>query len=157
MVYYINIGTNLGNREANIAAAVNALERHTGAKPVCSEAVVSPPWGYKSSHEFMNIAVALTSDIEPHSMLHLLKSIEDEVGSSLHRNTRGEYCDRIIDLDIMAIDGMVIESPTLTVPHPHLAERSFFIEPFMQLAPQWRHPATHLSLGEMLRRLASQN
>lgn len=156
MVYYINIGTNLGDREANIAAAVCALERCTAAKAVCSEAVTSPPWGYESSNEFMNIAVAVDTDIEPHRMLHLLKSVEQEVGSSIHRNARGEYCDRIIDLDIMAINEMVIDTPQLTVPHRHLSQRRFFVEPFRQLAPQWRHPLTHQSLDQMLRNLDAE-
>lgn len=156
MVYYINIGTNLGNREANLAAAINALQLHTGAKAVCSNAVTSPPWGYQSANEFLNMAVAIDSDIAPAQMLALLKRIEDEVGTSVHRNAQGEYCDRIIDLDIMAIDQLSINTPLLTVPHPHLAERRFFIEPFLQLAPDWCHPLTHLSLAQMLQNLACE-
>ena len=156
MTYYINIGTNLGDRQANIAAAVSALEHLTGAKALCSDAVTSPPWGYQSANEFLNMAVAIDSDIAPAHMLALLKRIEDEVGTSVHRNAQGEYCDRIIDLDIMAIDQLSINTPLLTVPHPHLAERRFFIEPFMQLAPDWCHPLTHLSLAQMLQNLACE-
>ena len=156
MTYYINIGTNLGDRRANIAAAVSALEHLTGAKALCSDAVTSPPWGYQSANEFLNMAVAIDSDIAPAHMLALLKRIEDEVGTSVHRNAQGEYCDRIIDLDIMAIDQLTINTPLLTVPHPHLAERRFFIEPFMQLAPDWCHPLTHLSLAQMLQNLACE-
>ena len=156
MTYYINIGTNLGDRQANIAAAVSALEHLTGAKALCSDAITSPPWGYQSANEFLNMAVAIDSDIAPAHMLALLKRIEDEVGTSVHRNAQGEYCDRIIDLDIMAIDQLTINTPLLTVPHPHLAERRFFIEPFMQLAPDWCHPLTHLSLAQMLQNLACE-
>lgn len=156
MTYYINIGTNLGDRQANIAAAVSALERLIGAKALCSDAVTSPPWGYQSTNEFLNMAVAIDSDIAPAHMLALLKRIEDEVGTSVHRNAQGEYCDRIIDLDIMAIDQLTISTPSLTVPHPHLAERRFFIEPFLQLAPDWCHPLTHLSLAQMLQNLVSE-
>ena len=156
MTYYINIGTNLGDRRANIAAAVSALEHLTGAKALCSDAITSPPWGYQSANEFLNMAVAIDSDIAPAHMLALLKRIEDEVGTSVHRNAAGEYCDRIIDLDIMAIDQLTINTPLLTVPHPHLAERRFFIEPFMQLAPDWCHPLTHLSLAQMLQNLACE-
>lgn len=156
MTYYINIGTNLGDRQANIAAAVSALERLIGAKALCSDAVTSPPWGYQSNNEFLNIAVAIVCDIAPAQMLALLKRIENMVGTSVHRNAAGEYCDRIIDLDIMAIDQLTISTPSLTVPHPHLAERIFFVEPFLQLAPQWRHPLTHQSLAEMLQNLVSE-
>ena len=156
MTYYINIGTNLGDRQANIAAAVSALERLIGAKALCSDAVTSPPWGYQSNNEFLNIAVAIVCDIAPAQMLALLKRIENMVGTSVHRNAAGEYCDRIIDLDIMAIDQLTISTPSLTVPHPHLAERIFFVEPFLQLAPQWRHPLTHQSLAEMLQHLTAK-
>ena len=156
MTYYINIGTNLGDRQANIAAAVSALEHLTGAKALCSDAVTSPPWGYQSNNEFLNIAVAIVCDIAPAQMLALLKRIENMVGTSVHRNAAGEYCDRIIDLDIMAIDQLTISTPSLTVPHPHLAERIFFVEPFLQLAPQWRHPLTHQSLAEMLQHLTAK-
>ena len=156
MTYYINIGTNLGDRQANIAAAVSALERLIGAKALCSDAVTSPPWGYQSNNEFLNIAVAIVCDIAPAQMLALLKRIENMVGTSVHRNAQGEYCDRIIDLDIMAIDQLTISTPSLTVPHPHLAERRFFVEPFLQLAPQWRHPLTHQSLAEMLQHLTAK-
>ena len=156
MTYYINIGTNLGDRQANIAAAVSALEHLIGAKSLCSDAVTSPPWGYQSNNEFLNIAVAIVCDIAPAHMLALLKRIENMVGTSVHRNAAGEYCDRIIDLDIMAIDQLTINTPLLTVPHPHLAERIFFVEPFLQLAPQWRHPLTHQSLAEMLQHLTAK-
>ena len=156
MTYYINIGTNLGDRQANIAAAVSALEHLTGAKALCSDAVTSPPWGYQSNNEFLNIAVAIVCDIAPARMLALLKRIENIVGTSVHRNAAGEYCDRIIDLDIMAIDQLTISTPSLTVPHPHLAERIFFVEPFLQLAPKWRHPLTHQSLAEMLQHLTAK-
>ena len=156
MTYYINIGTNLGDRQANIAAAVSALEHLTGAKALCSDAVTSPPWGYQSNNEFLNMAVSIDSDIAPAHMLALLKRIENMVGTSVHRNAAGEYCDRIIDLDIMAIDQLTSNTPLLTVPHPHLAERRFFIEPFLQLAPQWRHPLTHQSLAEMLQHLTAK-
>ena len=156
MTYYINIGTNLGDRQANIAAAVSALEHLIGAKALCSDAVTSPPWGYQSNNEFLNIAVAIVCDIAPAHMLALLKRIENMVGTSVHRNAAGEYCDRIIDLDIMAIDQLTINTPLLTVPHPHLAERRFFIEPFMQLAPDWCHPLTHLTLTQMLQNLACE-
>ena len=75
MTYYINIGTNLGDRQANIAAAVSALEHLIGAKALCSDAVTSPPWGYQSNNEFLNIAVAIVCDIAPAHMLALLKRI----------------------------------------------------------------------------------
>ena len=156
MIYYLNIGTNLGDRHANIAAAVAALEQRTRASVRISDAVETPAWGFSSPNDFLNVGVSLKSHIRPLDMLTLLKDIERTMGSSVHRDSAGNYADRIIDLDIMAIDQLSINTPLLTVPHPHLAERRFFIEPFLQLAPDWCHPLTHLTLTQMLQNLACE-
>ena len=151
MRYYINIGTNLGDREANIEAALAALRHSDGCSVAeVSHAVTSAAWGYESGNDFLNVAVAVDSTVEPKAMLERLKGIEDVVGSRVHRDAAGGYCDRIIDLDIMAIDEQVIDMPELHVPHCHLAERTFFVEPVLEIAPSWHHPGTGASLAEML-------
>lgn len=154
MRYYINIGTNLGDKEKNIKDALLALERSLGVYAVAvSDSVKSKAWGFESNNTFLNVAIAIDSVIEPLAMLSTLKRIEEEVGTSVHRNANGEYCDRIIDLDIMAIEEQVISLPELHVPHLHLSEREFFLIPFYEIAPNWQHPLTGLSLGEMLQSL----
>lgn len=150
MKYYINIGSNLGDRMANIDAAAAALQRRCAAAVQRSAPVVSEAWGYDSPHEFVNVGVAVESVLQPLEMLALLKEIEDEVGTSQHRDAAGRYADRIIDLDIMAIDRLVIDTDTLTVPHRHLARRRFFLEPLAQLAPHWLHPTLHLTARQLL-------
>ena len=82
-----------------------------------------------------------------------IKEIEGRLSPMPHRDDRGGYVDRVIDIDIMAADDTVIDTEELTVPHPHLAERHFFLEPFDELAPLWRHPVTGLTCAEMLARL----
>ena len=83
-------------------------------------------------------------------MLTLLKDIERTMGSSVHRDSAGNYADRIIDIDIVAIDEMVVDEPTLQVPHRHLAQREFFLRPMAQLAPHWMHPLLHKSATQLL-------
>ena len=150
MIYYLNIGTNLGDRHANIAAAVAALEQRTRASVRISDAVETPAWGFSSPNNFLNVGVSLKSHIRPLDMLTLLKDIERTMGSSIHRDAAGNYADRIIDIDIVAIDEMVVDEPTLQVPHRHLAQREFFLRPMAQLAPHWMHPLLHKSASQLL-------
>lgn len=154
MRYYINIGTNLGDREANISKAIAALTCATGCHVTkTSRTVQTPAWGFDSANEFMNMAVAVDSTLSPSEMLDLLKHTESVIGTTVHRDAKGDYCDRIIDLDIMAMDECTVNLPTLQIPHPHLAERYFFLRPFADIAPDWRHPITGRSIDEMLQDL----
>lgn len=135
--YYLNIGTNLGNREQNLKRAIQALS--CGAERIAvSDVVRSEPWGFESPHEFLNVGLALCSTMEPLAMLDHIHHLEHNLGSGSHRDSTGGYIDRLIDIDIMAIelpDGtpLSISTPTLTVPHPHLHDRPFFLVPYRQL------------------------
>lgn len=135
--YYLNIGTNLGDRKANLKHAIEALSE--GAQRVeISEMIKSAPWGFTSPHEFLNVGVALYSPLSPQCMLSHLQGIERALGSENHRDSSGAYIDRLIDIDIMAIEDskgqpLVISTPELTVPHPHLHDRPFFLTPYLEL------------------------
>ena len=142
----------MGDRRDNIYRAVVALAAGTGGS-VTSHVVESEPWGFDSDNRFMNIGLWLASDLEPQEMLDHIHDIERRLGSASHRDAEGNYIDRLVDIDIMAIDEMVIDTPTLQVPHPHMAKRDFFLRPMMELAPNWQHPVTGLTASQMLERL----
>ena len=136
--YYLNIGTNLGDRHANLRRAIVALSAGTGGCMV-SDIIESEPGGFASSNRFWNVGVAVDSTLEPHDLLDWLHDIEHRLGSASHRNADGSYTDRLVDIDIMAIDDeqgnpVVIDTPTLQVPHPHLNDRDFFLIPYHQLS-----------------------
>ena len=152
MNYYLNIGSNIGDRRDNLYRAVAFLVAGTSGGAV-SSIVESEPWGFESDNRFLNLGVKLSSDIEPQQMLERIHDIERRLGSAAHRDADGGYIDRLVDIDIVAIDDMVIDTPTLQVPHPHLAERDFFLRPMMELAPNWAHPVTGLTAAQMLSRL----
>ena len=149
MKYYLNIGSNMGERRDNLYRAVVALVAGNSECAV-SSIVESEPWGFESEHRFMNLGMTLESDLEPLQMLDRIHDIERGLGSASHRDEHGGYVDRLVDIDIVAIDDMVIDKPELQVPHPHLPERDFFLKPMMQLAPEWRHPVTGLTAAQML-------
>ena len=152
MIYYLNIGSNIGDRRDNLYRAVVALAAQTQECAV-SSIVESEPWGFESENRFMNLGVSFNSDIEPQEMLDRIHDIERSLGSASHRDADGGYIDRLVDIDIVAIDDLVIDTPPLQVPHPHLPERDFFLIPMQQLAPDWHHPVTGLTATEMLENL----
>ena len=155
MKYYLNIGSNIGERRDNLYRAVVALAAGTSGCAV-SSIVESEPWGFDSENRFMNLGICLSCNLEPEAMLDRIHEIERSLGSASHRDERGGYIDRLVDIDIVAIDDMVIDTPTLQVPHPHLPERDFFLRPMMQLAPDWHHPVTGLTASQMLEKLSSK-
>ncbi|MDY2829378.1 MAG: 2-amino-4-hydroxy-6-hydroxymethyldihydropteridine diphosphokinase [Sodaliphilus sp.] len=137
MRYYLNIGSNLGNREGFLLKAVVELSAW-GVCEALSHIVESEPWGFVSANGFLNMGVLLRSDLAPEALLDRLHAIERQLGSTSHRDSRGGYADRNVDIDIMAAENeageaVKIDSERLTLPHPHLHDRKFFIDPYREL------------------------
>ena len=152
MKYYLNLGSNLGNRLLHITRAMKAIGEEFGPYET-SHKVESDPWGFDSTNRFVNIGLAIESDLDPEEVLARLQKIEKGISPRGHRRWDGTYNDREIDIDIMATDGMPYESPTLTIPHRHLPKRDFFLRTLDELAPSWQHPATSLTPSQMLEKL----
>ena len=138
-IVYVNIGSNLGNKKALIQKAIEKIENIFGYCCI-SEFVESEPWGFESTNSFLNIGVAFKSDLHPESVLELLQNIEKSISATSHRDALGNYADREIDIDIMAIDDLTYRSDKLNIPHEHLLERDFFMIPLKQLSPGWKYP-----------------
>lgn len=133
MKYYINIGSNLGNRRLNLSRAISAVEKRYGYFET-SKVVESEPWGFDSTNMFLNIAMMFDTEDTPIEVLHALQKIEKEISGKPHRNSDGGYADRVIDIDIMALeDGETFHNEELTIPHPHLFDRPFFINTLKEL------------------------
>ena len=149
---FVNIGSNLGCREKNIEKALDLIGDLFGFYCL-SEPVETESWGYKSANKFLNIGVAFNTALSSVELLASLKFIEKEISSKSHRDSEGNYCDREIDIDIMAIDSIVYDSDLLHVPHKHLKERIFFLLPLKDLSPEWRFPETNESIDELLSKI----
>lgn len=149
MYVFINIGTNKGNRRLNLSKAMRAVNMEFGMFEM-SHVVETEAWGYDSPNKFLNVGMMFQTEIEPKEVLKILQGIEKSISPESHRDKNGKYADRIIDIDIVAIDEMIIDEADLKVPHPHLAERDFFLLPMQEIAPQWHHPSTGLTAEEML-------
>lgn len=147
----VNIGSNLGDRRLNLSRAMRKIGEEFGDFEI-SHVVESAPWGFDSTHSFLNLGMSFETNLSPLDLLHKLQEIERSIGGGSHRTPDGGYADREIDIDIIAIDQEIIDLPELQVPHPHMAERLFVLEPMDELAPGWRHPVTGLTPIEMIMR-----
>lgn len=136
---FLNIGSNLGDRRLNLSRAVVKIEKVFGPFEA-SHVVETPAWGYDSDHKYLNMGLRVESDLDPMELLKIVKEIEKSISTVSHRDADGNYADRVIDIDIIAIDQEEIDLPELKVPHPRLPERDFFLVPMQELAPGWRHP-----------------
>ncbi|MBO5053581.1 MAG: 2-amino-4-hydroxy-6-hydroxymethyldihydropteridine diphosphokinase [Muribaculaceae bacterium] len=154
---YLNLGSNRGDCRANINRAVELISaRYPVARVRRSMWVTTPSWGYDSPNEFVNLGVALDFDSpahmpDPMGLLRAVKHIEQQVyPGDVHRDANGNYSDRYIDIDIIAIDNLAIESPELTIPHPRAAAREFVMRPMMMLCPGWNPGNAHLGLKKTI-------
>ncbi|MBR5436066.1 MAG: 2-amino-4-hydroxy-6-hydroxymethyldihydropteridine diphosphokinase [Muribaculaceae bacterium] len=140
---YIGIGSNLGKRRYNIRRAVDGIRRlENVADVVVSSIFVSEPWGYESANKYFNVVakVVFDVDIEPLWLLDRLQEIERGICKASHRDADGNYIDRRIDIDIIAIDDLVVDHPRLQVPHPLMLQRDFVMRPLEEIAPDWQPP-----------------
>lgn len=153
--YIVNIGSNLGDRRLNLSRAVSRIVSRFGNFEA-SHVIESEAWGFDSENKFLNVCLMFASDEEPEKVFGELQEIERSISPLSHRDASGGYADRVIDIDLVACDGIVCDTPALTLPHPRLAERSFFLEPLQEIAPGWRHPVTGKNASEMLAELPAR-
>ena len=136
MLYYLSLGSNIGEREQTLRQALNIMEQQIGTIMRCSSFYYSAPWGYKSEHEFCNLCCSVQTELPPHEMLAATQKIERQLGRE-HKSVNRQYQDRTIDIDIIkAFDGETeIEenSPELTIPHPLWQEREFVCVPLSEI------------------------
>lgn len=134
-IIYIALGTNLGDRLANLRSAIEALAPDVR---ITRESTIyeTPPWGYTDQPAFLNMVVEAATSLNPRALLAYLKKREDELG----RIESFRYGPRQIDLDILFYDDLVLNEDDLQIPHPRLHERAFVLVPLADLAPDLEHP-----------------
>lgn len=145
---YLGLGSNLGDRLANIKKALHMLESRVDMQAV-SSVYETEPWGLKSQPWFLNVVCSAETDLVPHALLDFLKRIERQLG----RQHTVRYGPRRIDIDILFYNDQVIDDPKLRIPHPRLAERAFVLIPLVEIAPDLDHPETGETLRAMLTEL----
>lgn len=134
MTAYLGIGTNLGDRAANLRCAVDMINEQAGRVLACSSFMETEPWGFSSDNAFLNAVVAVDTPHTPHELLRITQAIERTMGRT-HKSVGGVYADRVIDIDILLYDNLVLDEPELTIPHPLMWQRRFVYEPLLEIAP----------------------
>ncbi|RJQ53523.1 MAG: 2-amino-4-hydroxy-6-hydroxymethyldihydropteridine diphosphokinase [Nitrospiraceae bacterium] len=142
---YIGIGSNLGNRDDNCERAIRLLIENSVTVTKRSSMAETEPWGVREQPKFINMAVETETALSPQELLRLLKKIEEDVG----RLPTSRWGPRIIDLDILLYDDLIMETPGLVVPHPNIAEREFVLKPLAEIAPEKIHPVLKKSIKDL--------
>ncbi len=139
---YIGLGSNLGDRAANLAEARRRLNNN-GRIVAVSSVYETEPWGVGPGQpDYLNQVVAMTTPLPPAKLLEALLRIEQDMGRV--RKATGDP--RLIDLDLLLYGHKVIDEPGLTLPHPRMCDRAFVLAPIAEIAPDAVHPATGLSV-----------
>lgn len=153
MVAHINIGTNKGDRMANLSRAVSLISMLSESKPRISSVIETESWGYDSPNKFLNQAIEISVSTNPEILLKKLHEIEVSIDNSPHRDCDGGYIDRVIDIDLIFIDNQVINIDILTIPHPRLESRFFVLKLIDELSPYWVHPIKNKTAKQLIKEL----
>jgi 2-amino-4-hydroxy-6-hydroxymethyldihydropteridine diphosphokinase len=146
---YMGLGSNIGDRDANLSAALRALAAIVTVERV-SSVYDTAPMLYTDQPRFHNLVCQATTSLAPGALLHAVKEIERQLG----RTFGPRYGPRVIDIDVLLYDRLILNTSALTIPHPRMAERAFVLAPLAELAPTLKHPVLGEMIAELLRRVA---
>ena len=133
---FIGLGSNLGDRAKNLKKAIHKIELTIGAIIRQSSIYETKPWGKTNQPDFFNQVVLIHSNKSPEDCLISLSGIEKQMG----RKREKKWGERIIDLDLLYVNGYIIETYKLSLPHPGIAQRRFVLVPLVEIAPAFIHP-----------------
>ncbi len=129
---YLSLGTNIGDRQANIDKALSLIRERVGCVEAVSSIIETEPIGFLSPNKFLNCAVCVSTILSPLDLLHTTEDIERTMGRTT-KSKNGVYSDRIIDIDILLYNDVKISTPELKIPHPRMQEREFVMEPLNEI------------------------
>jgi 2-amino-4-hydroxy-6-hydroxymethyldihydropteridine diphosphokinase len=143
----LSIGSNQGNRLANIESCIALIHQEVGTVIEVSKLYETPAWGFESD-AFYNCALLLHSNLSAQKILNQVLKVEKQLGR-IRLNQEG-YQSRIIDIDLIVFDNEIIESEKLTIPHPLMQNRNFVLLPMRDLKLDWKHPVFHKTINELI-------
>ena len=148
---YLGLGTNLGDRAANLQAAVIGLAKElviTAVSPLYQTA----PWGVTDQPDFINMCLAAETALSPIELLTFIKDLEVEIG----RLPSKRWGPRLIDIDLLFYANQILETENLKIPHPELAERAFVLCPLADIAPNFVHPVLRQTIAALAAKVGDE-
>ena len=142
---YFSIGSNKGNRSELINEAIDKIDISIGKVQIKSCIYETKSWGFNSNN-FYNICLLIESNLSPELILNKILIIEKSMGRLKSGN---QYSDRYIDIDILFVDGIRVNTKNLIIPHPRLQLRKFVLTPMLELAPDLIHPILNKSIRQL--------
>ena len=133
---YLSLGSNLGDRETNIRQALALIDERVGSVYRVSSYIETAPVGFLSSNKFINVVCLVHTMMSPMACLRETQKIEKELGrtqKSINPDGSHTYRDRLIDIDLLTYDQLVLNTPELTLPHPRMHERDFVLIPLREI------------------------
>jgi 2-amino-4-hydroxy-6-hydroxymethyldihydropteridine diphosphokinase len=150
---YVALGSNLGDSRQQLLHAIDALAKLPHTRVLArSRFYRTPPWGVRDQPDFLNAVVTLETPLPPHELLAALLEIERAAGRQRDGQRWGP---RTLDLDLLHVDGHTLSDETLTLPHPHIAQRAFVLLPLRDVAPALDIPGQG-RVDELLRAVDTQ-
>ncbi len=147
---YISLGSNLGDKKQNLEHAIQLIAERAGTLSAISSIYETEPWGYESLNIFCNMVIKIETQLSPTQLLHISQKIEKEMGRT-KKSSGTNYQDRIIDIDLIMYDDVIIETPELVLPHPRFHERLFVMYPLNEIAPDLIHPVLQKTIRELMK------
>ena len=143
---YFGLGSNLGNKEENLYAAMSEIDEQIGEVTAVSTFYTTTPVGYAEQPDFYNAACKASTDLTPREVLEKVETIMRDMGR-IRNISNGP---RVIDIDILLYDDVVMEEGGLIIPHPRMTERKFVLEPLCEVGEDAVHPVTGKTMRECL-------
>jgi len=155
-ITYIALGSNLGNRAVLLRAAMDRIAALAGTRMLAESRLypTAPVGGPPGQPEFLNAAMAVDTALPPRDLLNRLLEIEQDLGRN--RATEPHHGPRPIDLDLLLYDNQILVEDRLQIPHPHLHERMFVLDPLVEIAPNAIHPILHATVAQLRQRLQNR-
>jgi 2-amino-4-hydroxy-6-hydroxymethyldihydropteridine diphosphokinase len=144
---FLGIGTNLSERNKNLTSALTSVENSIGVIVRLSSVYETDPWGFVTDDKFLNMVIEVKTVLSPFELLAAVQHIEDEMG---RKRFGPRYRSRVIDIDILFYNDLVLTEPGLEIPHPLIADRKFVLVPFCEIAPEYVHPDLNITISDLL-------
>jgi 2-amino-4-hydroxy-6-hydroxymethyldihydropteridine diphosphokinase len=151
MTVYLSLGTNLGDRQLNLQEALSLIAGNVGHFSAISSVYETQPWGFESENKFLNQVVAVETELNPHDILNRTQEIERQIGRT--EKTVHSYQDRLIDIDLIMYDNLVVNTEKMQIPHPFFHKRQFVLEPLNEIAGRIVHPVFGKNITQLLKKL----